>query len=146
MSSSIEASSSSEESSFDEESFSEDYNDSHDPVSTDYRTYTDISRDVDEYGVGGGSAYDASSLSDSVSGNDEDLVRISPSAEINNTTRQEWSDEEDSSSFSADSSIISADTDDIESERENVASSNPCLLYTSPSPRDLSTSRMPSSA
>ena len=24
--------------------------------------------------------------------------------------------------------------------------SNPCLLYTSPSPRDLSTSRMPSSA
>lgn len=133
MSSSIKASSSSEESSFDEESFSEDYNDSHDPVSTDYRTYTDISRDVDEYGVGGGSAYDASSLSDSVSGNDEDLVRISPSAEINNTTRQEWSDEEDSSSFSADSSIISADTDDIESERENVSSSNPLPMQNSPS-------------
>ena len=27
-----------------------------------------------------------------------------------------------------------------------VRSENPCLLYTSPSPRDLSTSRMPSSA
>ena len=27
-----------------------------------------------------------------------------------------------------------------------LVSSNPCLLYTSPSPRDLSTSRMPSSA
>ena len=27
-----------------------------------------------------------------------------------------------------------------------VAKSQPCLLYTSPSPRDLSTSRMPSSA
>ena len=29
---------------------------------------------------------------------------------------------------------------------EVVESSNVCLLYTSPSPRDLSTSRMPSSA
>ena len=28
----------------------------------------------------------------------------------------------------------------------NVVGSNTCLLYTSPSPRDLSTSRMPSSA
>ena len=27
-----------------------------------------------------------------------------------------------------------------------LSNSNPCLLYTSPSPRDLSTSRMPSSA
>ena len=29
---------------------------------------------------------------------------------------------------------------------ENIARAEPCLLYTSPSPRDLSTSRMPSSA
>ena len=29
---------------------------------------------------------------------------------------------------------------------ENTSNANPCLLYTSPSPRDLSTSRMPSSA
>jgi len=29
---------------------------------------------------------------------------------------------------------------------ERVMDSNDCLLYTSPSPRDLSTSRMPSSA
>ena len=28
----------------------------------------------------------------------------------------------------------------------NIGESNSCLLYTSPSPRDLSTSRMPSSA
>ena len=28
----------------------------------------------------------------------------------------------------------------------DIATDNPCLLYTSPSPRDLSTSRMPSSA
>ena len=32
----------------------------------------------------------------------------------------------------------------ILSQHSNL--SNPCLLYTSPSPRDLSTSRMPSSA
>ena len=31
-------------------------------------------------------------------------------------------------------------------DRSMLASSDPCLLYTSPSPRDLSTSRMPSSA
>ena len=30
--------------------------------------------------------------------------------------------------------------------REEGADDKPCLLYTSPSPRDLSTSRMPSSA
>ena len=31
-------------------------------------------------------------------------------------------------------------------EKANINSLNDCLLYTSPSPRDLSTSRMPSSA
>ena len=31
-------------------------------------------------------------------------------------------------------------------DNQNILSSNTCLLYTSPSPRDLSTSRMPSSA
>ena len=30
--------------------------------------------------------------------------------------------------------------------RETLGLTDPCLLYTSPSPRDLSTSRMPSSA
>ena len=34
----------------------------------------------------------------------------------------------------------------IESDVENFISTEICLLYTSPSPRDLSTSRMPSSA
>ena len=35
---------------------------------------------------------------------------------------------------------------DRESEFKPLHDINPCLLYTSPSPRDLSTSRMPSSA
>ena len=33
-----------------------------------------------------------------------------------------------------------------ENVEERIANNNHCLLYTSPSPRDLSTSRMPSSA
>eukprot|EP00831_Metopus_contortus_P038842 TRINITY_DN30478_c0_g2_i1.p1 TRINITY_DN30478_c0_g2~~TRINITY_DN30478_c0_g2_i1.p1 ORF type:complete len:106 (+),score=41.04 TRINITY_DN30478_c0_g2_i1:108-425(+) len=36
--------------------------------------------------------------------------------------------------------------EDIEEEFAISGSNKPCLLYTSPSPRDLSTSRMPSSA
>ena len=39
--------------------------------------------------------------------------------------------------------VIVEAIDEIEELREQV---NICLLYTSPSPRDLSTSRMPSSA
>ena len=35
---------------------------------------------------------------------------------------------------------------EIDSEKKVIALSYICLLYTSPSPRDLSTSRMPSSA
>ena len=35
---------------------------------------------------------------------------------------------------------------DVEFNREDVPKVYDCLLYTSPSPRDLSTSRMPSSA
>ena len=36
---------------------------------------------------------------------------------------------------------------DFETVKKNIEDRlNPCLLYTSPSPRDLSTSRMPSSA
>ena len=34
----------------------------------------------------------------------------------------------------------------ISRENYGIGASHPCLLYTSPSPRDLSTSRMPSSA
>ena len=34
----------------------------------------------------------------------------------------------------------------LPSELQDESPVNPCLLYTSPSPRDLSTSRMPSSA
>ena len=49
-----------------------------------------------------------------------------------------------------DSSVFILDQDDIKSEPikhfENLSYLIPCLLYTSPSPRDLSTSRMPSSA
>ena len=41
--------------------------------------------------------------------------------------------------FKKDKKTISLDSN-------NVLSTNTCLLYTSPSPRDLSTSRMPSSA
>ena len=37
-------------------------------------------------------------------------------------------------------------TDDVKVWRLRNRESNGCLLYTSPSPRDLSTSRMPSSA
>ena len=36
--------------------------------------------------------------------------------------------------------------DPDQSLKANIKIKNPCLLYTSPSPRDLSTSRMPSSA
>eukprot|EP00829_Urostomides_striatus_P017736 TRINITY_DN6214_c0_g1_i1.p2 TRINITY_DN6214_c0_g1~~TRINITY_DN6214_c0_g1_i1.p2 ORF type:complete len:110 (+),score=27.11 TRINITY_DN6214_c0_g1_i1:144-473(+) len=36
--------------------------------------------------------------------------------------------------------------DDCDNEMTNWEARNACLLYTSPSPRDLSTSRMPSSA
>ena len=42
--------------------------------------------------------------------------------------------------------IMSSDTRPVEHEAVGVAGRQPCLLYTSPSPRDLSTSRMPSSA
>eukprot|EP00831_Metopus_contortus_P071804 TRINITY_DN6556_c0_g1_i10.p2 TRINITY_DN6556_c0_g1~~TRINITY_DN6556_c0_g1_i10.p2 ORF type:complete len:108 (+),score=32.06 TRINITY_DN6556_c0_g1_i10:31-324(+) len=38
------------------------------------------------------------------------------------------------------------ETDKEENQIDSVENSNTCLLYTSPSPRDLSTSRMPSSA
>ena len=34
----------------------------------------------------------------------------------------------------------------VKLSKNKIAVDNPCLLYTSPSPRDLSTSRMPSSA
>ena len=37
-------------------------------------------------------------------------------------------------------------SDDVKEYVKNFTRGNPCLLYTSPSPRDLSTSRMPSSA
>ena len=48
---------------------------------------------------------------------------------------------------SDDAFIVLADGDEPSySEIETTATSRTCLLYTSPSPRDLSTSRMPSSA
>ena len=44
--------------------------------------------------------------------------------------------------------VLSADSDvhQMRKTRKDIARINTCLLYTSPSPRDLSTSRMPSSA
>ena len=41
---------------------------------------------------------------------------------------------------------LSAAEEETRSLREKLDLSTACLLYTSPSPRDLSTSRMPSSA
>ena len=41
---------------------------------------------------------------------------------------------------------ISENPDSSNKDTEDKNNSNSCLLYTSPSPRDLSTSRMPSSA
>ena len=38
------------------------------------------------------------------------------------------------------------DTSIFKKIKKQIAQANTCLLYTSPSPRDLSTSRMPSSA
>ena len=39
-----------------------------------------------------------------------------------------------------------SDASEISDDEQSTATLDPCLLYTSPSPRDLSTSRMPSSA
>ena len=41
---------------------------------------------------------------------------------------------------------VSAVVGNLEKQSNKIGKSNDCLLYTSPSPRDLSTSRMPSSA
>ena len=46
----------------------------------------------------------------------------------------------------ADSLKISQDKKDVSEDNSIHISTKSCLLYTSPSPRDLSTSRMPSSA
>ena len=43
-------------------------------------------------------------------------------------------------------SVMLQDTDTYRLYRKVLMAQYPCLLYTSPSPRDLSTSRMPSSA
>ena len=42
--------------------------------------------------------------------------------------------------------LLDLTTEISEKARDRILKSRPCLLYTSPSPRDLSTSRMPSSA
>ena len=42
--------------------------------------------------------------------------------------------------------ILRIDDTDAERSKEEYVEATNCLLYTSPSPRDLSTSRMPSSA
>ena len=65
--------------------------------------------------------------------------------------RQERPDPVNVSSISEDADESGQDDDD-DADQEQVqwsddaAHPHPCLLYTSPSPRDLSTSRMPSSA
>ena len=41
---------------------------------------------------------------------------------------------------------LKGDSDWMENYLSQIKENNACLLYTSPSPRDLSTSRMPSSA
>ena len=47
---------------------------------------------------------------------------------------------------SGDTSAFKAATLNFPAQDEAETQTDPCLLYTSPSPRDLSTSRMPSSA
>ena len=42
--------------------------------------------------------------------------------------------------------VIGLLSERVETDAEGIQVRYPCLLYTSPSPRDLSTSRMPSSA
>ena len=52
-----------------------------------------------------------------------------------------------SDSVSVSDSVSDSDSDsDSVSDSDSDSVSDSCLLYTSPSPRDLSTSRMPSSA
>ena len=89
-----------------------------------------------------------------------------PSIKIGKATNIQLDNlEEDMSEYNDDSSInddddgdsnsmpVAGDTDDedelndgLDDEEDIYGDINYCLLYTSPSPRDLSTSRMPSSA
>ena len=80
---------------------------------------------------------------DDVSSSDEDVP-----LNVKHATQQSDADAEDSDS-SEDKADIENDKDaDMETYKDVDDSALPddCLLYTSPSPRDLSTSRMPSSA
>ena len=61
--------------------------------------------------------------------------------------RTSWAQEAAEPGMQLGDSVPFAPGDVIEMARELAARDyQPCLLYTSPSPRDLSTSRMPSSA
>ena len=89
----------------------------------------------------------------SLSGNDADKLSISTSGAVNFKTNPDFETPTDTNSDNAYEITIEASdgTDTVSDDLvitildvENEG--NPCLLYTSPSPRDLSTSRMPSSA
>ena len=67
-----------------------------------------------------------------------------PSTEFN--TLMDWCDEFKSLKIRANAETITDTKKSLEFGAEGIGLCRTCLLYTSPSPRDLSTSRMPSSA
>ena len=79
--------------------------------------------------------------------NDDQLTITSPSIESDETTNF-FSSDENGSGFVVDECgrALQADHRPAMAGLLNSNSNSSCLLYTSPSPRDLSTSRMPSSA
>ena len=68
-------------------------------------------------------------------------IGISNGLEINNISKVRYNNEASSIKLISDYIKDFKDIDQI-----RICAAGPCLLYTSPSPRDLSTSRMPSSA
>ena len=77
---------------------------------------------------------------------------MTQSKEINTYMNRLGSEAKEASLILAQASLeqkneaLSCISEQIESDRDEILSTNNCLLYTSPSPRDRTRSRMPSSA